>query len=582
MPWQLARSSHGTGGEEAIAMTNANRAPELEVSVLCSAEVVAAEIRDRRPSSLTLFRGLSPAQSEELGHDAWSIGLPALGNAYAAAEEARLTDIGGALVADIDRQLLRHMEVQQQVMTSVLARFFDPRDGHVTQRMAAFVDDEGVLARLLDKYVAADGSVLAQTLAQQVGESSPLFKKLSPTDSEGLVKVLEGQLRAVMTAGHAELVHALDPLAEDGAVARFLRSLRDELKGADADRSKQLAAAVAALDANDERSLLSRLVRETQHARLEVLKAVNPDAPESPLGTLKTSLTTLLKEQGTEQLNLARQQQARQEQFEHEVREALARIETRRQHDQKSTRGGFQFEDAVVQFLGGITANSPCTLEVTGLTCGQLDRCKKGDAVLRFTDESAFAGAGVVFEAKRQGGYTVQNALDELDAARKNRNAIAGVFVLARSHAGLGFPRFARYGSNVLITWDEEDPATDPYLHAAVLLGMALVTRSKTLGDVGDITALRDIGDRIASELERLEKMEKHNEGIRRGSDSLGDEIRKARKGLDVLLRKAQSTLRALNIELRDEAVERASPITLIDPSLEQAGRCLPSDGEAA
>src|SRR6185295_9466001 len=123
-------------------------------------------------------------------------------------------------------------------------------------------------------------------------------------------------------------------------------------------------------------------------------------------------------------------------------------------------------------------------------------RCKKGDAVLRFTTESAFAGAGVVFEAKHDGAYTVQKALDELDAARKNRNAVAGVFVMARSHASDVFPRFARYGSNVLVTWDEQDPATDPYLHAAALLGMALVTRSQTPGNPGDIAALRDIESR--------------------------------------------------------------------------------------
>ncbi|HWO13315.1 MAG TPA: hypothetical protein VNN80_27630, partial [Polyangiaceae bacterium] len=68
--------------------------------------------------------------------------------------------------------------------------------------------------------------------------------------------VLEEQLRAVMGEGHTELVRAFDPLAEDGAVARFLRSLREEPKGADEDRQKQLSAALAALDANDEGSLL--------------------------------------------------------------------------------------------------------------------------------------------------------------------------------------------------------------------------------------------------------------------------------------------------------------------------------------
>jgi hypothetical protein len=95
----------------------------------------------------------------------------------------------------------------------------------------------------------------------------PLFRKLSPTDGEGLVKVLEVQLRRVMSDGHAELVCALDPLAEDGAVARFLKSLRDEAKGADEDRAKQLASALNALDANDQSSLINRLVRETNSAR---------------------------------------------------------------------------------------------------------------------------------------------------------------------------------------------------------------------------------------------------------------------------------------------------------------------------
>ena len=38
---------------------------------------------------------------------------------------------------------------------------------------------------------------------------------------------------------------------------------------------------------------------------------------------------------------------------------------------------------------------------------------------------------------------------------------------------------------------------------------MSLVTRSRTTGDAGDITALKDIEARIEGELSRLEKMEK-------------------------------------------------------------------------
>jgi hypothetical protein len=554
---------------------------QLEASVIYSSDEVAADIRERRPESLSLFAHLDESQREELAVDAWSIGLRALCNAHSAAQESKLRDVGDALVSDIDRHLRDHIDQQQATIAGVLERFFDPKDGQVTQRLEAFVADQGILARLLDKYLGPQNSVLSEALARQVGESSPLFKKLSPTESDGVVKSLESQLRVVMSQGHTELLRALDPLAEDGAVARFLRSLREELNGANEDRAKQLSAALAALDANDEGSLLSRLVRETHEAREEVLSAVNPDAPNSPMAILKTSLTNLLQAHATDQAEAAKRQEARQGHFEMEVREALARIETKRSQDQTSVRGGLEFEDAVVSFVRAATQGAACVFDVTAATAG-VGRCKKGDAILRFTGESAFAGAGVVFEAKHDATYTVQKALDELDAARKNRDASAGVFVMARSHASEVFPRFARFGSNVLVIWDDEDPSTDAYLHAAILLGMALVMRVRTTGDAGDIAALRDIEARIEAELSRLEKMEKHSEAIRRNVDGISDEIRKAQKALDRLLQNAHSTLRALNVELPDEAAERGSPVVLPNGSFECAVSALPLERGAA
>jgi hypothetical protein len=160
-------------------------------------------------------------------------------------------------------------------------------------------------------------------------------------------------------------------------------------------------------------------------------------------------------------------------------------------------------------------------------------------------------------------GTEMRCVLDELDTARANRNAGAGVFVIARTHAPDGFPTFARFGSNVLVVWDETNAASDPYLQAAILLGLGLTTRVKTVGGQGDLEAMRDIEGRIEDELRRLEKMEKHNEGIRKNSDGIADEIRKAQRQLDLLLRKARSALTALNIELHDEALERSSPISL-------------------
>lgn len=562
-------------------MTDQLRNAQLDATIALTTDEMTATVYDSRRQSLDLFGTLDEAQRTQLATDAWTIGLRAIANAYTAAQESRLKEVGTGILADVDRQLRGFVEQQQAAIEGVLGRFFDPADGQVVQRLAAFVDDHGVLARLLEKFLAPQNSVLAEALTRQIGEGSPLLRKLSSTDSEGLIKTLEAQLDRVMAESHAELVRALDPLAEGGAVARFLGSLRDELKGTEENRQQQLAVALRALDANDADSLLSRLVRETNLARQEVLAAVNPELPGSPLAVLQTTLTRLLEEQTAGQVDFSRRQEERQSQFEKDVREAIARIETRRTEALKTTRGGLDFEGTVADFIARAIQGAPCTFEVTGATAG-LGRCKKGDAVLRFTPDSAFAGTGIVFEAKRDSTYTTQKALDELDAARKNRDAVAGVFVMAQSHAADVFPRFARHGNNVLVVWDDQDPQTNPYLHAALLLGMGLATRSQRTGDQGDIMALRDLESRIETELSRLDRMEKSSDSIRRNVDNIADEIRKARKALDLLVRNAQSTLRALNVAIDDEHEVAGSPIMLPAGSLENAKRALPDANEAA
>lgn len=556
-------------------MATSPRAADLAAKVSTDFDSVHAEIVDRHPETVELFAGLPAPQQEELAADAWSIGLRALRNAHAQAQEARLADVGAALLGALEKQLEAHVETQQQTIATVLARYFDPSDGQVSQRLEAFVADQGALAQLLRRHLGPQNSVLAETLARQVGEQSELFRKLSPTESDGLVKTLEAQLREVMGEGHGELLRALDPLAEDGAVARFLRSLREELKTADEGRAGQLAKAMAALDANDENSLLSRLVRETARARQTLLHAVNPDAPDSPMAALRTTLTAVIGEHAASHQELLKEQRERQEKLEKEIREALARLETRREEDKRGPRGGLDFEAAVVDFVAGALRGAPCVFEATGSTTGLRSRSKKGDAVVRFTRESAFEGCAVVFEAKQDASYTVQRALAELDEARANRGANAGVFVMAASHAPAAFPRFARFGHNVLVTWNESDPGTDPYLHAAILLGLGLVTRVRAAGDEGDIAAMRDVEGRIENEVGRLERMEKSNDQIRRSSDSIGDEVRKGKKQLDLLLRKARQTLTALNVQLVEEGEERGSPISLPDGSLAEASEQL-------
>src|SRR5262245_4072244 len=132
------------------ALTNAR--------VTVMADHVEARLEDRRDDAIRAFGELTEEQSRQLAIDAWTIGLRALMNAFAQGRESRLQDIGQSLLDDIDRQLRRHVECQQQTITAVLLKFFDPADGQVTQRLSAFVDDDGALARLLEKYLAPQHS----------------------------------------------------------------------------------------------------------------------------------------------------------------------------------------------------------------------------------------------------------------------------------------------------------------------------------------------------------------------------------------------------------------------------------------
>lgn len=534
-------------------------------------DAIEVALTDPRPETLRLFGSLGEDQLDAIAADAWRIGLRALGSALAQAEEARLVDAGKRLVDEVDQRVKTLLEMQQKGMVQTLEGYFDPSKGQLRQRLASITEPDGELARLLEKHVALDGSTLARTLAAQVGAESPLLKKLSVTDSEGIVQQLEK--RFAETLGHHKqaLALALDPQAEDGPVRRFLLDLHERLQKAGADQAKMVQEVTKALDANDEDSLLNRLNRDVQKANAQLLAAINPEDEKSPMFIVKTTLERMIRKHMESNQELLEKAQEEQQKFNTEVREAIARIEKQKQADARSTFGGFAFEDAVTTFVEEALVGGPYIVEATGNNPGLIRGSKVGDQVVRFTDESAFAGAGLVIESKRAGNYTVARALEELAEARKNRDCQAGLFVMAASSAPKGWPRFARYGPDVLLTWDDEGGTLDAYLHAGLLSGLALVSRTERRGDAGDIEALNDVDKRLVAEVDRLVKMEGFTANILRDANKIDEEIRRAKKKLDVLIRNAREVLEALDVVVRDEEAERGSPIGSYDTDYERA-----------
>ncbi len=537
-------------------MTTANLLSQVDAT----SERIETVITDRRSDAIETFEQLSADQQRLLALDAWTIGLRALKNAYTQAQESRLSDIGRTLKDDLSGALVTLVQQHQERLEGAMRRYFDPNDGELTRRLDQFIEDDGELAQLLSQFIGPEGSLLADTLAHQVGEQSPLFRKLSPTDAQGLVQTLKQQLALALGQSQVDLQKALDPLQKDGPIARFLGSLREEMKKAENDRSLQMTTAFKALDANDPNSLLSNLARQTKDASHALLNAVNPANANSPLAALRNTLTEMLDAHIKTSREMLVAQQQRQERFEKDIRDVVTRLETQRSSNRTTPRGGTVFEDDVEATVQDFVRGSPYVCSKTGNVVGIRDSCKVGDFVIRFTEESAWAGTTIVFECKHDQTYHVDKSLKELDTARANRDASVGVFVMAASHAPVDFPLFARHGHNILVTWDPEDPTTLPRLQAATMLALALATRKQGARDDASIDAIKDIEIVLAEQLARIEKMRKASDGIRKHNDSIRKELQKAEDDLRDLVEKSRETLRALNL-VDDEALERAAPI---------------------
>lgn len=518
---------------------------------------------DAREQTVATFTDLNSAQRGQLAHDAWQIGLRAVTNAHRLADEARLGDIGKTLLGDIDGQLRSHAERQSERMQEALGRYFDPESGQLGERLRQLTGDGGTLPNLLDRHLGPQNSILVQTLVKHVGEQSPLFKKLSPTDSEGLLQLLSQRMQLAMEAQNSAFQKALDPQCEGGAIGRFFAGLRDELKRAEGDQAEQLKLALAALDTTKEDSLLNQLRRETQIAREQLLQAINPAAEGSPLAIIHTSLTDRLERHAkTQQEKLDEAHKATVE-FQRDVREAVQRIEVRRHEELRSIHGGRLFEDAVTDFIQQAVGNNGYIVEATGASVGNRPACKIGDTVIHYPLEHAFRDERVVVEAKQDKSYSVPAALKELEAARANRGARVGIFVMSKSHAGPGFPTFSRYGQDILVTWDAENPTSDPYLQGALMVGLALAVRHRTPAAEGDVQALQGIEQRIAKEVERLQEIQEASAKIRKQVETIDKLAATGTQKLQKLLRDAKDTLLALKVELREDEAERASPIAL-------------------
>lgn len=527
-------------------------------------------VTDRRRESLDFFAELGEAHRRELAREVWQVGLRALQSAQAAANAARLEEVGRGLLTQLERQLAEHVQAQAGELEGRLRRYFDPSDGQLVARLETLFKDGGELTRLLQQHTGPS-SALQEVLANAVGPSSPLMKALSPSEQDGLVLTLQRQIAGVLQASQEAVRVALDPLVATSAAGRFVAKLQEQIREAGATQAKQLEALTAALDANNEQSLLSKLMRETQAAQRQVLAAVNPSDERSLLAPLKRTIEEMLERHHKQQMEVQEQQRSRQAEFEKEIRELVTRLEARKDALRHGVKAGKAFEEEVFRCVSSLLGGGPYDVEFTASTPAPGTRRKVGDVVVTFDAVSVYRGACVVVEAKHEADYSRKKALEELAAARDNRKASVGVFVLSAAAAPRGFPAFERVGADVLVQWDPDDPSTDAYLHAAMLLALALAARLQQTEASTEAEALEQVAQQLSKHVERMKKLERKGNSLTLTAKEINEEIRSG-------LEEVHDMSQALERLLREARAERLGELDTRESQV-AATRLLRSEG---
>ncbi|MEX2172603.1 MAG: hypothetical protein WD851_25005 [Pirellulales bacterium] len=466
----------------------------------------------------------SGRERRQFALDALRIGVLALRHAGQRLDGDTIQRESSRLVEKLQNALEQHATVSHERMNGALSTYFDPTNGHFTERVRRLVGNDGELCQLLKAQLDGENSHLARTLLAHVGSESPLMKILDPAQSQGLLSALRETVDGQLTKQRDHVLREFSLDNKEGALCRLVA----QLTANHGDLSKELQTKIDAVtkefSLDEENSALSRLVRNVDRAQRAIHDNLTLDDDNSSLSRLKKELHEVLSK--SDERNSA---------FQEEVKVTLARMITRREESLRSTRHGNEFEDAVCEFLAREAQPAGDVVLPTGNEVGRIKNCKVGDCVIELSANCAAPGAKIVVEAKEKECYSLGQARDEIETARKNRDASWGMFVFSRRTAPAGMTPFQQSGNDIFVIWDPEDPYTDVFLKAGILVARTLcvcTARGKET-QAADFDAI----DRAILDIEKrasnMETISKAAESIKSSSENILSRVRIDREALE-------------------------------------------------
>ncbi len=203
------------------------------------------------------------------------------------------------------------------------------------------------------------------------------------------------------------------------------------------------------IDPKNKESVIS-LIEESVKKHLEdkvkeIINEFSLDVDDSAITRLKNSIS---KEVQTIQKT--------NENFFADLKEALGIKTGVAKESEKGTEKGREFETALYDRVAELGRQLGDNTENLRAIVGKIPRCKKGDYAITLGETSGAPGRVFVVEVKKEKGYKLKSAIDELKEAKENRNAVAGVFVFAKGYEPPEIGDFHFVGDDFFVTVDED------------------------------------------------------------------------------------------------------------------------------
>lgn len=517
-----------------------------------------------RETVVELLKYEDESARDDYALSALKVGVLAIRQACGVVDAQSIQEECQKFIDVVGETLNSHSESMSTQVGTLLSKYFDPSNGEFNQRLDRLIRRDGELELLLGKHLNGDGSSLTNTLEKHIGPNSPLLQMLSPDQRKGILAALKESLDLVLGEHGKSIVGQFSLDDKESALSRLVGEITEKNGVLRQDLAVDLEKIRKEFSLDNDEGALSRLVGRVERANRTILDEFSADNELSALNRMAKLLDSTNKnidaslslDQEQSPLSRLRREilgviegmgKANSE-FQEQVRVSLESLKVRRAEAARSTTHGLDFQDVVGVFVQQQAQRLGDLYESTDDSAGAISRCKIGDFVVTLGQESAAPDARIVFEAKEDRSYTLKDALAELQKARENREAQVGVFVFSRETAPEGIEPLSRWGKDVVVVWDAEDPQTDFLFKAAISVARMISVQDRKVSEdvTADITEMQAAIDALCRDVGILDEIVKCASAAQNHCEKIVSKAGGLKKKIDANLAELQEHVQGL------------------------------------